>query len=1032
MKKKYLKSHFLFLILSILGFQNSISQTNTTKESIIKGVVIDTDKTPLFGVNILLKGTQKGAVTDFDGNFTIVAPSNGTLVFSYIGYKEKEVSLQGKTEITVVLEPSLESLDEIVIVGVSMKKSDITGSVVNVKEETLSERPVTSINEALQGRASGVFIQSNPTPGGNASIRIRGNNSIQFGGSPIFVVDGIIMDNDFNLINLNDVSSIEVLKDASATALYGSRGANGVVVVTTKKGKKGEGTASFRSWVGYKDFTNENITLGAKDMYQLRIDALVNSSIATNYFSRFPNASREQFINTQLLGPNTNWFAGYELTAIQNGENYNWLNEVSRQALQQNHSLSFSGGSDNGSFFLSFGYINEEGLIKESSNQRFMGRINAEQTIKPKLKVGTNTAFTKSVSKEVDGSVFSRARSANPMLPIERYRDTLFLAWGNNWDINAENPLNSLRMQKDRIVSKISSSNYLNYELTDKINLRTTFAIDFSNQEYYEFIPRDIQQALRNSFLGQAIHNFDKTSYYQWDNSITYKNTFGKHNLSALVSTSMSKDEFNYTNVLARDFPTDDFGYYDLGGAFDKPNFGLGSDFISSSLLSYLGRVNYNYDNKYFATITARYDGSSKFAQGYKWGLFPSLALSWNITNENFMQNQKVFDTAKLRVGYGSVGNQSIPDFAFLSLYRPAISNENISFNSTGLRGTENLTWEKQKQLNIGLDLSFLNKKFTLTAEYFNIVNSNLLMRRTLSTLTGFSSAIENVGEMTNKGFELTLTGILLDKEDFKWDFSANISADKNKITKLFQQVDAIFNFGGFSGTEIQRTGNLFLGESLNSIYMWEFDRIVQQEDMAYVNSLVLPGKVVKPGDILPKDQQAPGEPGHGIIDEDDRVIIGTQDPKFYGGFSSQFSWKGFSLNSVFTFSYGAKRISGFYEQLMSGTGFGPAHTDMLNRWSPTNTNTNIPRATFDNAARFSAGETSWGIQDASFLRLATITLSYNLPSTISEKIGMGNMRFYATGNNMFTWTKYKGYDPENGDFYPTSKMIVLGVDINF
>ncbi|NJN50066.1 MAG: TonB-dependent receptor plug domain-containing protein [Polaribacter sp.] len=430
----------------------------------------------------------------------------------------------------------------------------MTGSVVNIKEETLNERPVTSINEALQGRASGVFIQSNPTPGGNASIRIRGNNSIQYGGNPIFVVDGIIMDNDFNLINLNDVSSIEVLKDASATALYGSRGANGVVVVTTKKGKSGDGTMSFRSWVGFKDFTNENITLGAKDMYQLRIDALVNSSIARNYFSQFPNASRDQFINTQLLAPNATWFADYEKTAIANGENYNWLNEISRQALQENHSLSFSGGSDKSSFFVSFGYINEEGLIKESSNQRFTGRINAEQTIKPKLKVGTNTAFTKSVSKEVDGSVFSVARSANPLLPIERYRDTLFLAWGNNWDINAENPLNSLRIQKDRIVSKISSSNYINYELSDKINIRSTFAIDFSNQEYYEFIPRDIQQALRNSFLGQAIHNFDKTSYYQWDNSITYKNTFGKHNLSVLVSTSLSKDEFNYTNILARGF----------------------------------------------------------------------------------------------------------------------------------------------------------------------------------------------------------------------------------------------------------------------------------------------------------------------------------------------------------------------------------------------------------------------------------------------------------------------------------------------
>lgn len=1033
MKKRKLTLKLIALFFVFFGFQTINAQIKSNSEIEVRGIVTDNQNVPMLGVNVVVKGMQRGAVTDFDGAYTITAPANGILVFSYIGYQTKEIPVEMANNLNVVLEQDLESLDEVVVVGVSMKKSDITGAVVNVKESTLKERPVSSINEALQGRAAGVFIQNNPTPGGNASIRIRGNNSIQYGGNPIFVVDGIVMDNDFNLINLNDVASIDVLKDASATALYGSRGANGVVVITTKKGKSGQGEINFRTWVGFQDFINENITLAAKDIYELRLDALTNSSVGNNYFAQNPNASRAQFINNVLLAADSNWFAEYERVALENGSNYNWLEEVTRKtAIQQNHSVSFSGGSDKGSFFISFGYINEEGLVKESSNKRYTGRINAEQNIKSKFKVGTNTAYTQSKSKEVDGSVFGVAKGANPLLPIERYRDTLFLAWGNNWDINSENPLNSLKIKKDRIVSKISSSNYINYQPIEGLNIRTTFAIDLSNQEYYEYIPSDIQQAKRNSFLGRAIHNFDKTSYYQWDNSITYKTNFRKHDLTTLISTSISKDEFNYTNVLARDFPTDDFGYYDLGGAFDKPNFSLGSDFIASTLTSYLGRINYNYDNKYFATITARYDGSSKFAEGYKWGLFPSVALSWNITKERFMQKQNFFDLAKIRLGYGSVGNQGIPNYAFLSLYRPAFSNQSVSFNSTGLRGTESLTWEKQDQFNIGLDLSVLNRHLQITAEYFNIVNSNLLMRRTLSTLTGYNAAIENIGEMTNKGFEITLTGNILDTSDFKWNMSANISADKNKITKLFQQVDAIFNFGGFTGTEIQRTGNFFLGESLNAIYMWEFDRIIQASDMDYVNSLELPGKTLRPGDILPKDQQAPGEEGHGVIDQDDRVIVGTQDPKFYGGFSSQFSWKNFSANAVFTFSQGAKRVSAYYEQLMSGTGFGPAHTDMLNRWTPTNTNTNIPRATYDNAARFSAGETSWGIQDASFLRLATLTLAYDLPANLTEQLGMKNMRVYTTGNNLYTWTKYKGYDPENGDFYPTSKMLVFGVDIGF
>jgi TonB-dependent starch-binding outer membrane protein SusC len=1034
MKKKYSRFTLVFtsFLLLLVSFQSAIAQDESNGFLNVKGVVTDSKGLSIIGANVNVKGAKLGVVTDFDGKYSIKAPSDGLLVFSFVGFKTIEIPINSKKEINTVLQEDSATLDEVVVVGVKMKKSDLTGAVVNIKEKTLKERPVTSINDALQGRAAGVFVQSSPTPGGNASIRIRGNNSIQYGGNPIFVVDGIIMDNDFNLINLNDVEAIDVLKDASATALYGSRGANGVVVVTTKKGKNGVGEVSVRSWTGLREFSNQNITLGAKDMYELRIDALVNSSIATSYFSEFPNNSRQQFIDTQLLAPGSNWFASYEHEAYKNGQNNNWLEKISRRGQEQNHAISFSGGSDKGSYFMSFGYMEEKGLIQESSNKRYSGRINAEQTIKPWLKVGTNTAYTRSVNKEVDGSVFSVARGANPLLPFERYKDTLFLSWGNNWDINAENPIKSLRIRKDRTIEKISSSNYVNISPVKGLNLRSTFAIDFSKQDYFEYIPRDIQQAKRGSFLGRAIQNIDNTRYFQWDNSITYNKKIGKHSLAGVLSTSISKDEFDYINVSARDFPIDDFSYYDLGGAFDKPNFNLGSDFTAATLMSYLARANYNYDNKYFATVTARYDGSSKFAEGFQWGVFPSIALSWNITNEKFMENQKIFDSAKLRLGYGIVGNQTIPNYAFYSLYEPAFSNGSVSFNSTGLRGTEGLTWERQGQSNIGLDLSILKKRLQISAEYFRIVNSNLLMRRSLSTLTGYSAAIENIGEMTNRGFELTLTGTILDEKDYKWDISANISQDKNKITKLFQQVDAIYNFGGFTGTEIQRTGNFFLGKSLNSIYMLEFDRIIQVEDMDYVNSLVLPGKVLRPGDILPKDQQAPGQPGHGIIDENDRVIVGTQDPKFYGGFSSQGSWKGISLNAVFTYSYGAKRVSSYYEQLMSGTGFVAAHTDMLDRWTPTNPSTTIPRATFDNAARFSSGETSWGIQDGSFLRLATLTLGYDLPSKIIENYALKGVRVYATANNLITWTKYKGYDPENGDFYPTSRLFALGVDFSF
>jgi TonB-linked SusC/RagA family outer membrane protein len=986
---------------------------------------------PLPGVNVVIKSTSAGTITDLDGNYQIEVPEHAVLVFSFIGYQKQEVIVGNQQIINISMEPDITSINEVIVVGAAIRERDLTGATVNVSEETLQERPVTSINEALQGRAAGVYIQNNPQPGGQATIKIRGNNSMQYGANPIYVVDGIVMDSDFNLINLDDVASINVLKDASSTALYGSRGANGVVVITTKKGTSGTGRITYDGWFGVQQFTNESITLGAKDMYDLRIDALENSAtVGGAYYAQHPGATRQDFINDELLAEGKLWIADYEKESYQNGKSYDWVKEISRTAWQQNHNLSFSGGSDKGTYYMSFGYTDQQGLIQNSNYKKYSGRINAEQFLKPWLKIGTSTSYTRSAEELVDDKVFSVARAANPLLPIDD--EYLYLAWGNNWDINMENPLKTLTIDRDRLKSRILSTNYLRITPVEGLNIRTAFSIDVVDQEYYDYIPSNIQQAYRDSYRGKAVHNFDHTFNYQWDNSVTYDKTVDRHVFSGLLSMSISKDRFKYTNVSARDFPIDDFSYYNLGAAFDKENFTLGSNVTTSTLMSFVGRANYEYDGKYMATVTARYDGSSRFAEGHKWGLFPSVALAWNMANENFMKNMGVFDLAKLRFGYGSVGNQAIPDYSFYSLYNPAYSYGSVYFNSTGVRGTRNLKWESQKQLNIGLDLGFFDNRLQATAEYFHIVNSNLLMMRSLSPLSGYSQTIENIGEMTNNGVELTVNARIIDKKDFKWDASFNISADKNEITKLYEDVNAIYSYGGYTGTDIQREGNFFLGESLNTIYMLEFDRIIQEEDMDYVNSLSLPGKTLQPGDILPKDQQAEGEEGHGVIDENDRVIIGKKDPKFYGGLSSKVAWKGLSLNAVFTYSSGAKAVSGYYEGLMSGTGYGAAHKDMLDRWTPTHTNTNIPRATYDNSIRFSSGETSWGIQNASFLRLATLTLAYDFPKTLAKKAGMENLRVYTTGNNVFLLSDYKGYDPENGDNYPTARMFVFGINFSF
>jgi TonB-linked SusC/RagA family outer membrane protein len=840
------------------------------------------------------------------------------------------------------------------------------------------------------------------------------------------------------MLNVNDVASITVLKDASSTALYGARGANGVIVVTTKNGKSGEGKVSYDAWYGVSSLRNTDLSLGTKDVFDLRVEAMENSHVGQLYYSTHPGATRADFIREGKMGndPSDKFvFADYERDAYAANKNYNWLDAVTRSAVQQNHALSFSGGTEKGTYYFSLGYSDQQGTVRGSDYKRYTGRINLDQNLKKWLKVGTNTTLSRGVEDIVDSKVFGVARGANPMLPLDT--DSLILAWGNYWDVNQENPLKSMLIQKDRIKNRVITANYISINPFKHVTVRSTYTVDFTDQQYFEYIPDHTQQARRDKFRGKATNNYDHILNWQWDNSISYQNQFGKSNVSAFASFNLNKNDYFFTNTAVRDFPIDNFGYHNLGAATDKANASYNSGFIDPyALMSYVGRVNYEYDGRYMVTATVRRDGSSRFATGHQWGTFPSLALAWNITNEDFMSGQTLLNMAKLRAGYGSVGNQGIPSFAPYTLYNASYSSGSVSFVPSGQRGTPNVTWEKQKQLNIGIDLATWGNRLQFTAEYFSINNSNLLIKRTLSSVTtGASYGYENVGEMTNKGLEFTVNAQVVNAGDFKWNVSANLSKDKNKVTKLFDKADAIYNYGGYTGNEIQREGNYFLGKSVNTIFMYEFDRIIQASDMEYVHSLHMDdgtyGKHLQPGDVLPKDTNHDGK-----ITPDDRVVVGKKDPKFYGGFTSNLSWKGISLNAIFTYSYGAKRISPAYEGLMSGTGMAAMHKDELDRWTPTHTNTNIPRLTYDQSDHFGAGETSWSIQNGSFLRLSTITLAYDFPSALMSKAGLSNVRIYATGTNLGLWTKYKGFDPEtvdqygNLDTYPTSKMVVVGLNL--
>jgi TonB-dependent starch-binding outer membrane protein SusC len=977
------------------------------------------------GVSVVVKGIPgAGTVTGLDGGFTIAVSDSSTLQFSFVGYGKEEIKVNGTETLQVFLAQEVTELDMLVIVGAVVKKSDLTGAVARVSSEELKKIPTANINQALQGKIPGVYIQSNPAPGSKASIKIRGSNSIQYGTNPIYVVDGLVIEGGIDMLNPDDIATIDILKDASATAIYGSRGANGVVVITTKKGKKGTRKISYDAWFGFQSFSNEMPLMSGAETYDLRVDAYANS-----YMDKHVNADREKYIKNSLT--NTNplknlIFSAVELEAYAESASYNWLNEITQPGFQQNHAVSFSGGDDNGSFFLSFNYNEQTGQVVNSGYKRYSGKINLEQNIRSWLRVGTNNTLIFSKENPVaNDNMYITALRACPLLPISE--EYWYMKEGKIDNQSSSNPLRDLHIDKDVISQRILSSNYININPIKGLDVRSTYSMDLLPTEDYTYYPTTSTQSYKSTLNGQSVQIKSRNFNWQWDNSITYNKVISdKHRLTALVGTNMSYYSYNYNQQNANGYNNDLFSYMYSQGASDKENFYLGSDFSTYSLMSYLFRVNYTYNSKYYLTLTGRSDGSSKFGPEYKWGYFPAIAVSWNVINEEFMKSQQIVNNLKIRTGYGIAGNQNIPNYGYLTRYNPSISLGSSILTNNGRYGNPYLRWEKQKQMNIGMDAGFLNNRIDFALDFFKINNEDLLMERSTAPSSGYLTKIDNVGAMENKGVEFSLNASIIEKKDFTWNFSFNIASDKNKITQLYGDVTEIYNLGGYSNNEIQREGNLFLGQPINTIYVYEFDRIVQESDMDYVNSLQMGSRIVKPGDALPKDRDH-----NGIINDSDRYAFGKRDPDFYGGFSTNLNYKGIELNIHTNFSKGAHRVSYLYETLMGGVGNSAAHEDLLNRWTPGNTNTNVPRA-YSDGGRYGLGEMDWAIQDASFFRLSDLTLSYTLPKNILSMAKLDNFRIYVTGHNLVLITPYKGYDPESGDWYPSSRMYIMGVNMSF
>ena len=1024
----------LLMLLALFCTQAAVAQTTVT------GQVVDENSEPLIGASVQLKGTSTGMPTDINGNFSVGAKSGQTLVVSYIGYETREVKVPASGSMKIVLKASESSLDGVVVVGVLMKKSDLTGAVSHVDADVLTEKPVTTINEALQGRVAGVNITKGITPSDDSSIKIRGTNTINSGSSPIYVVDGLVMDNQFgffNSININDVESIEILKDASATALYGSRGANGVIVVTTKKARKGEGTVSYDGWVSFSTMGHRPETMNAQDLFELRAEAYANGYAYNN-----PNATAEEkqaYWDNVIMGSNT-VFSDEEFAGYRSGKTYDWLKQVTQTGVEHNHSVSFSKGSDNSNVYVSLGYSGLEGIVKGTKQDKYYGRINAETQIKPWLKIGTNTSYTYIKDDMPDGAVYNNALSlGNPLIDYTPYMDnttrynteylTLYYRVRSGESNNNFNPFNSMDIQTDRERYHFTTANYININPIKGLNIRSTLALNRAEQTWNQFVPTGIQESERyyGGYNYATQQRFSETQW-QWDNTISYDTQIADmHNLNAFLGTSASRYSYRVLKAGGRNFPGNELGYNVLQSSANLDQRETESDWQTSSLMSYVGRVNYNYDYRYFLTFTGRYDGSSKFAAGHRWGFMPSASVAWDMTNENFFPQHSFLSRLKVRAGYGVVGNQDISNYMYATLYSPQQSGGTAYYGTDGRRGTPTLTWEKQKQTNIGLDLGFFKNRITLSADLYFITNSNLLMSHSLATTSGYSSTVENIGELQNRGFELTLSATPIRTNDFEWNISGNISLDRNKVKKLYGGVTEILN-------GLERTGNIFIGESLSNIYTYKAGGIANEDNRELWENIDYNGRTVGLGDLFVLDISGPdGEPD-GVIDSYDRYIYGNTDPKFYGGFSTDFSWKGLTLNAVFNYSAGGHRISSYYESLVSSYGESMASVDLLDRWTTENTDAFFPRvmAGTSGYTKFQASETDRYIQSTTYLRLATLTLAYNLPEKWLKRIHIKSLRLYFTASNLFTITPYKGFDPELGDYnYPPTRSYTIGLNFS-
>ena len=1046
-RSKYFKN-LGFLIL-MLVFSAAVNAQIT-----VSGTVSDSNG-PIPGVNIIVKGTKTSTVSNFDGTYTLQSvPANSILVFSFIGYKTHEVSVNNKTKIDALLEENLNDLKEVVVVGYgTVKRADLTGAVSTVSSTAISQSVATTIDQVLQGRAAGVQIQQNSgTPGGSSSVRIRGISSITGSNEPIYVIDGVIIDgntgslnsNPLAGINPNDIASIDILKDASATAIYGSRAANGVIMVTTKTGRKGDLTLNFDSYVGWQQMPKELQVLNLREYGTLK-----NTRADLGIVQR-DNA----FIRPDLLGEGTNW-----------------QDELFQTALIQNYNLSASGGSDNTTYALGMSYFDQEGTIIGSSFDRMTLRGVIDSQVKKWMKVGVNMNVykTNQVTTVNDDSVILTALKQTPNVAA-RNADGTFDG-PDTTEFVQTNPL-GIALLKDNHAKNygIRGNAYAEISFTKDLKFKTQYSLDYGFGNNYTFNPSYTFGALSNE-VREGSRTKSTSENWIWNNLLTYNKVFGKHSINSMLGQELQ--EQNWENL---------YGYrsgYLTNGATDlnagDPTTARNSNASSTrSLSSYFARAAYSFDDRYFITGTIRRDGSSQFAEENKWDWFPAAGLAWKISSEGFLKENQTINNLKLRAGWGVTGNSTVPNNAYTSVYGTSATNWGSGQIATNTANPD-LKWEKTNQTNIGLDLGLFNNRIEVTADVYYKKTDDLLLRLSLPAYVGTTGQgstappYANIGSLENKGIEFTINTINMQREDFLWKSNFNISMNRFKVLKLNSE-SGVYDQTLQQGSDVTVVTRSAVGQTLGQFYGYKvIGRFEKATDFYYKDA----SGTVKPT-ALPEGMQI-GENGvwigdyifedvnkDGVINEKDAGYIGNPNPDFTFGFTNSFSFKGFDVSIMFTGSYG-NDVLNYQRRWLENprentnllkTALGYAQLELIDPTGPNDyRNVQIvggdpymPRIGASSASSASNYRLSNRfVEDGSYVRLKNISLGYNLPKSLYSKYGISNIKVYSNMQNVLTFTKYKGYDPEVGAInqnqllngidngrYPSPVTTTLGINVNF